>query len=312
MTAAERTVWRRIERRVRAMQPEMSEAVLTAFANVRAEMAPAEVAAAIARGGSQALFDEILTRATLATAYKPVQDALRSNVVESVQFYGRVLPFGKSVTSAIRFDFLNPRVIDAVRQLELSVLSNVNTNVVDTMRLAVEAGLRQGLSSPAVAQSLRPLVGIGPRQLDTVLNLRDAMLGVNGRTLSDYTMRDKRFDAAVKNGTLTDAQLSKALASYTNARVGQNANAIAATAARDSQKLAQRLSWVDAMGEGVGDGEMLVHEWITVGDDRVRDEHQHDGEVQPWDQPYSTGQMVPGEGDWGCRCVERFYIIRAA
>jgi len=312
MTAAERTVWRRIERRVRAMTPEMSAAVMQAFDRVRAEMVPSEVAAAIARGGSQALFDEVLTRAVLASAYAPVQDVLRENVVESVQFFGRVLPFGQKVTSAIRFDYLNPRVIDAVRQLELGVLKNVNTNVVDTIRIAVEAGLRAGLSSPAIAKDLRPLVGVGPRQLQQVLNLRDAMLGQNGRTLSDYTMRNQRFDAAVKNGTLTDAQLSKALASYTNRIASQNANSIAGTAARDSQKLAQRLSWVDALGQGIGDGEQLVHEWITVGDDRVRDEHQHDGEVQPWDQPYSTGQMVPGEGDYNCRCVERFYIIRAA
>jgi hypothetical protein len=190
----------------------------------------------------------------------------------------------------------------------------VNTNVVETIRLAVESGLRAGLSSPAIAKDLRPLVGVGPKQLDRVVNLRDAMLGQNGRTLSDYTMRDKRFDAAVRNGTLTEAQMSRALTSYTNAIASQNANSIAGTAARDSQKLAQRLSWIDAMGQGTtGDGELLVHEWITVGDDRVRDEHAaHANEVQPWDQPYSSGQMVPGEGDWNCRCVERFYIVRAA
>ena len=31
-------------------------------------------------------------------------------------------------------------------------------------------------------------------------------------------------------------------------------------------------------------------------------------EVAQFDQPYSNGQMVPGDDEYNCRCVESFYV----
>jgi hypothetical protein len=31
----------------------------------------------------------------------------------------------------------------------------------------------------------------------------------------------------------------------------------------------------------------------------------------PADQPYSNGQMVPGEDEYNCRCISAFFLVRA-
>lgn len=54
-------------------------------------------------------------------------------------------------------------------------------------------------------------------------------------------------------------------------------------------------------------GVVKTKKWLTSRDDRVRDEHiPMDGEEQPLDKPYSTGEMYPGEVAIMCRCVETY------
>ncbi len=44
-----------------------------------------------------------------------------------------------------------------------------------------------------------------------------------------------------------------------------------------------------------------------------RDEHvPMNGETVPYDQPYSNGQMIPGEGDYNCGCLSRYHLQRVA
>lgn len=48
-------------------------------------------------------------------------------------------------------------------------------------------------------------------------------------------------------------------------------------------------------------------QYITSRDDRVRDEHAAmDGEIRDFDEPYSSGEMYPGESSINCRCVESY------
>jgi hypothetical protein len=53
----------------------------------------------------------------------------------------------------------------------------------------------------------------------------------------------------------------------------------------------------------------VIKIWHTVGDDRVRDEHAdmegQERELAPNDQPYSNGEMYPGENSINCRCYEQ-------
>jgi hypothetical protein len=88
-----------------------------------------------------------------------------------------------------------------------------------------------------------------------------------------------------------------------------NAETQARTAALDAQRLGQRLSWQDAIDRGIVKTDELYRTWVSVGDDRVRPEHvEMDGEEQPYEQPYSNGETVPGESTYNCRCIEKYTV----
>jgi len=48
-------------------------------------------------------------------------------------------------------------------------------------------------------------------------------------------------------------------------------------------------------------------QWVSSRDDRVRDEHAAlDGQTRKLDEPYSNGEMYPGEDSINCRCTEAY------
>jgi hypothetical protein len=143
-----------------------------------------------------------------------------------------------------------------------------------------------------------------------VENYRKALTG-EGRSPLNYKLRDKRYDKRV--GSMTPEQVDRAVNAYQRRMETFHANTVARTATVDAQRLGNHLAWEDAVEQGFVDGQRLFKTWITVQDDRVRDEHAAmQGERVPWDAVFSNGEEVPGESTWNCRCVARFTVERAA
>jgi hypothetical protein len=95
--------------------------------------------------------------------------------------------------------------------------------------------------------------------------------------------------------------------------VAFNAETHSRTIALDSHKMGQRLSWVDAVERGIADRAKLRRRWVTVGDSRVRPEHvKMNGETVGFDEPFSNGQVTPGESEWNCRCIVRVFLVQEA
>lgn len=309
MTAAERLLWQRVQRRAAGLTPEMAAAVLRSFANVRDGMTEAAIVRAVQLGGVERLFQEVLAQAVLDVAFAPVRDRLRSQVITGVRFYARDLPkVAQSKTLAIGFDILNPRMIDAVRTLETRVVTTLQASVRDVVLAHAENALRDGVNPRELGRSLRTVIGLAPNQEQAVRNYAAALRG-DGRNPLDYQLRDKRFDGTVRKGALTDTQIEKMTDAYRKKMISFNAETHARTATLDAQKAAQKLSWIDAIEKGAVDRRELMKRWVGVMDDRERDEHREmEGETVPFDQPYSNGEDIPGSSTWNCRCISRFFV----
>jgi SPP1 gp7 family putative phage head morphogenesis protein len=215
------------------------------------------------------------------------------------------------VTTPVRFNVLAPNVVDGIRALDSRVLANLKDEIRETVRAYVEQGLRDGQSPAAIARGLRDVIGLAPNQLDAVNNFR-RMLEEGDREALTRLLRDRRFDAQLEKAFagdgLSSAQIDKMTDAYRKRMVAFNAETNTRTAALDAQKLANHLSWEEAVASGRIDGGALFKRWATVRDDRVRPEHQAmEGEVVKWDEYYSNGQMVPGESDYNCRCLSVFF-----
>src|SRR6185437_9197767 len=306
MSAADSIYWIKAQRRAASMQPDVQLAVLRAFRLIRESLFESQLARIIATGNLDALLDQAFRQAVMDTAFQPVRDQIRRSVGQSVTYYAKQIAIPASLPGVtIAFDVLSPHVITGIRSLETKVIGDLQTDVRETVRAFVENGLRDGVGPRAIARDLRTVVGLGPSQLQQVDNLRDALLGQNGRSVTDYTLRDKRFDRTIAKGNLTPDKIDKMVDAYLKQRIAQNAETVSRTAVLDAQKLGQHLAVQDAISKGVYDPNRLMKTWRGVLDSRERELHlEQEGSTVAWDQPYpGTGEIIPGSSTYNCRCV---------
>lgn len=319
MTAAERLLWQRVNQRAADYAPEIRAAILAAFRLIADQMSEAEIVRAIQLGQVARLFAEAQDRAARMLAYQQVREALRRGVLDGVKFYARELPKAGRIdgTLVVGFDVLNPRMIDAVRELETKVITTLDTALVDTVKAFVENGIRDGVNPRTVARSLRTVIGLAPNQELAVRNFEKALRGENpNASPTDYQLRDKRFDKTIAKGNLTEEQIDRMVTAYRKRMVAFNAETNARTAALDAQKLAQRLSWEDAIAKGIVSRDRMRKTWVGVLDDRERATHvKMEGVTVGFDDvfvlPDGQRQQIPGDTEYNCRCIARYSQARA-
>ncbi|MBA3890553.1 MAG: hypothetical protein H0X64_08475 [Gemmatimonadaceae bacterium] len=307
MTAAERVLWQRVQRRAAQFEPELARAILAAFAVIRERLTEAELEQAIALGGVERLVGQVMEQAARDVVYRPIRERMRANLAQGVKYFARDLPRAGRIDGvlSVGFDVLNPRMIDAVRALETRVITNMREGIRDTVRAHVENALRDGASARTAARQLRDVIGLAPNQEEAVRNFRRALAGADGaRNPLDYKLRDRRFDGSIAKGNLTPAQIDAQVEAYRRRMLAFNATTNAKTVAMDTQRLAQRLSWEDAIAKGIVEEGDLQKTWRGTMDDRERAEHvAMERETVGFSQPFSNGQMIPGDSDYNCRCL---------
>lgn len=310
MSPAEARFWQRVTNRARALQPDVARALLRALQFIRDHYSEAAIAVLIESGAINRVLDAIASDVTLNAAYAPVRDRIRSGVSDGFRATVRELPKQQTVTVA--FDSLNPRVIDAVRQLESKVITTLKESLRETVKQHVEAGLAEGVSPRKIAKGLRDVIGLSPTQEQAVRNFR-TMLEAGDREALTRSLRDRRFDATLKralgaNGEgLSDSQIERMAEAYRKRMIAFNAETNARTAALDSMKLGQKLAIDDAVALGVYDPTRLQKTWIGVMDTRERPEHvAEEGDTVPYNFPFRNGEQIPGESTFNCRCVARY------
>lgn len=301
MNTVEKTLWARLNRRASKLTPALERAILKALADLRASITDREIISLIEQGR----FDQIIDDAQLKASFAQVSEQLQAATAQAVKLAAMDLP--KSVS--VGFDMLNPDIVTAIRQLDTKVVQSLADDVRETVRAFVENGLRDGVSPKEIARDLRDVIGLSPKQLEQVQNYRDALEGKNGRLITNYTLRDKRFSGA----NLTPERIDKMVSLYEKRRIAQNAETVSRTTALDSMKLGQQLSIDSAVDQGIYDPARLWKRWVGVMDDREREEHvAMEGEEVPYDEPYSNAEDVPGESTYNCRCISRFFQKTAA
>lgn len=210
-----------------------------------------------------------------------------------------------------------PWTIDAIRKLDTKVIQTLKADVRETVRAYVENGLRDGVAPREVGRQLRSVIGLAPSQEQAVANFRQSLIdGKAGKSLG-YKLRDRRFDATIRKGGPSPEQIEKMAEAYRKRFIAHNATTNAREATVGAMREGQHLAWKDAIDRGIVDGSRLKKMWIAVagpaGDGRNRPEHLvlH-GETVGWDDPYSNSEIIPGSSTFGCRCLSRYFLEKAA
>jgi hypothetical protein len=304
-----------MQRRADGQTPEVRRAWLAGIAALRARVSGRELERLIANGESQRIIELLFSDANIDGAFARFRASQQMVTRDAVAYFGKDIPGAARATVGVAFDVLNPRVVDAVRILDTTMMQTVKADVREVVRAAITKGLEDGVGPRTTARALREVLGLAPNQLEAVSNFEAALRGVDGAgNPLTRALRDKRFDATVKRGNLTEAQIQKMTDAYRRRMVAFNAETNARTATLDALKLGQELSWRDAIDKGIlPEGAGLFKQWKGVMDDREREEHiAMEGETVPFDQPYSNGEMVPGESTYNCRCVSIIFARTGA
>lgn len=313
MTITERRLYNRIRRRALALQPELARKMLAAFDVIRGALTEAELVRAINAGYVEALIDAVTQDRVIGPAFMPLRAQIDRATIEAGASWQKTLParFMPAV-----FDVLNPRVLDAVKNLDTRVVQGLATEVRATVKAASTAGIELGWHPRKTARLVRDVIGLAPNQVNAIQNFR-GMLEAGDRTALTRALRDRRFDKTLEKMLgaggqgLQPAQIDKMTGAYQQRMIAFNTETHTRTIANDSQKLAQRLSWTDAGAQGFVDTSRLMRTWVSTGDDRVRPEHvEMNGESVPFDAPtFSNGESIPGDSTYGCRCLERISLV---
>jgi len=323
--------WLRVHARASALVPESTRDFLRAFDVLRAKLTGRQVEAWIAAGEVDRLIAYALKDADFAVAFSGYRARIQLVTRDAAAYFGKDIPGVPVKTVGVAFDYLNPRVVDAVRQLDTKMMQKLATETRQTVRDVIQAGLEAGAGPRTTAIALRDVLALAPNQLAAIQNYRDAVRFKGGlmseseraawieqgfdktRRALGYELRDKRFDGITKRGDLTTAQVDKMEAAYRARMIAFNAETNARTATLDAFKLGQDLSWKDAKEKGLlGERDVLVKQWKGVMDKREREEHiAMEGETVPIDSPYSNEEMIPGESTYNCRCLSIVYARMA-
>lgn len=318
MTQIKAAYWLRIQRRAASYTPDIRAAMLQALKILADGMDEQSLARFISSGQLDKLIDEMLSDAKMNVAFSRAQKTINTALANSARTTSKDLPDGGKINGrvSVTFNMLNPRHIDAIRQLDQTVLQKMKADVREVVRAYIENGLRDGVNPVAVARDLRSYIGLAPNQVEAVTNFQQ-MLITGDREALTRALRDRRFDATLRKalgqgGTgLSTEQVKTMTDAYARRFTAFNAETNARTAALQAMKLGQQLTWQDAADNGLVDADRLMKRWVGVKDDRERESHlEMEGDTVPFRAPFSNGQMVPGEDEYNCRCVAYYFEER--
>jgi hypothetical protein len=289
VSAADR-FWLAVQRRVAGLQPDVQAAILKAFKILRENLNESEIARLLDQGGLDRLFsafdDGPFSDATIERAFLSYRQEVRNVVQSAFETTVRtVIPAAGKIDGVlgVAFDTLSPDVITAIRTMETKSLGSMPADVRDVVRAYVENGIRDGKNPRVIAKALRDIIGMSPTQAENAIKYR------------------AKLEA---KGTMSPAQVDRAVASYQKKAVALNAETNARTATLDAYKNGQRLAWKQATDAGIVEQGSLVKTWHGVLDLRERPEHiAMELETVPFDSVFSNGEMIPGDSTYNCRCV---------
>lgn len=331
MTPAERRLWEAMERNARAITPEVRAALFTLWRETAGAVSDAQLLRLIDRGDVQGIIDALVGAMESAKATAPMRDAVRQGVIRTTRRAIQTLPIPKAAQVTVAFDYLNPRIVEAIRVLESRALDSLTTEAANTVRQVVGRGIAEGLGPRALIPDLRNSIGLAPSQEAAIENFRRKLQGgeravvsgdvlphrnAKGELVGGAKLRNKRFDAtirrAIANGErLTPAQVDAMTEAYRASMRAFNAETHARTAALDAARLGQDEAVRSAIDSGAVDGTRMTKRWVATLDARVRPEHEAmHGVTIPMDQLFAVdgGVALPGQNAYNCRCTVAYKL----
>lgn len=227
---------------------------------------------------------------------------------------------------AISFDPTNPRAAELMRLNRLEFVRQMSLAQAESIRNALVDALRAGYGTTKTAAAFQDAIGLTEAQRLAVANYRRLLESSDLAALS-RDLRDRRYDAAVRRAAagepLGAERIERMVAGYRNRYLRYRASTVARTETHRIVGQA-RVQATEQVLDDVGiPRDQVVRTWAATLDRRTRDSHammngQQRGMDEPYESPYGSRFMFPGDGSLGadaaelvnCRCTEFIEIKR--
>jgi hypothetical protein len=220
------------------------------------------------------------------------------------------------------FDAIDPAVTAGQAAARDAFIQRLADSVETVIDQDIRQGMTGGLDATEIAETIVDTLGLTPRQAAAIENYR--VLLENGSPAAlNRVLRDRRFDSTVQRAidgdVLTDAQIDKMVARYTERSIAYRARVIArqeALAAANAGRAAAWAQYADRRGLKASD---VLRFWQTAADERVCPVCSAiplmNADGVPFGGQYATPEgpvAMPPQPHTGCRCTERFQIAEGA
>lgn len=240
---------------------------------------------------------------------------LQSAMIESGRVVIEILP-ALAITTPAWLPALSIAASNVAQKYELDLIRQISDNTKAAVRASVTEAVATGKPPTAIARQFRSSIGITDGQQVWVSNYRRALESGDKKAL-DYELRDKRFDASVRAGNLSQDKIDTLVQRYEEKLVIYRSKVIARTESLRAVEIAQ----VESIQQGINAGHIdpsIKKQWITTQDGRERAWHDElHKQIKPFKESFNNTHgvlMYPRDPNGAasntiqCRCRLRYVL----
>lgn len=307
---------RQVDELVSQLEPKIQRSFKEGLNKISTSFSLSEIEEAI-ENGDLLRASNLITELIVTTAFLEFNDEVLNAIQKGGDLARRwaraeKLEFALNVTESRTANLINTYQTNRVRELTVDLQRTVGA--------LVRQGISEGVGPRKVARQIRDSVGLTSRQAAAVENFR-RLLNEDISEALTRELRDKRFDRTLLNALaskkpLTQVQIDKMVARYTEKYINYRALTVARTETIRLLNLGAQEYWRQAISAGVVQEQQLRKKWIPTYDGRLREAHASIPRLNkngvPFNQPFKStlGEiMFPGDpgavaaNTINCRCA---------
>ena len=209
----------------------------------------------------------------------------------------------------LTYDPLNSATVAAQNAQNETITAAIEDQIMRTAQQILSEGIAAHVAPAKIARTLRETLGMSPQEAAAIESYRRALQSGTASSLS-RALRDRRYDARVLRGDMSDDQIDAMTQRYAERYRAYRALRLAGTETLRAANQGRRAAWVQYAQSS---GRDVRRFWQTAGDEIVCAicapiPGMNDQGVA-LDEPYQTPigpLMMPPDPHPFCRCTERF------
>jgi len=324
MPASRRTILQLLD----SLEGPIAKAFREAVAGVTSRARINQIEAAIRRGDVEAVMRAAGVR---PGSWSAVTEAVRNGYVEAGAF---TIAADVPARLGMAFNVNNPRAEAWIRTHSSEWVTNINDDVRESIRVALNQGMAAGRNPRSTALDIvgrvskqtgrrtGGVIGLTDQQAQFALNARSDLENLSSRYFTRQR-RDKRFDrmvrSAIESGEpLSQEQINRIVGRYEDRLLQLRGENVARTEALGALNEASDEALRQVVDEGLAPQESIIRIWDATLDARTRPDHvAADGQERGLNEAFDVGGVAmmhpgdfsaPAEQVINCRCVARHQI----